>query len=411
MRKKRLYRVVKMSTSESKNFDFPQDLHRFSSFVIHYGEIALKKGNRDLFEDSLMRNIRTAVDKKAACEIRRLQGRIHLEFAEPTNGCSMLGSLSRVFGVASISAAVRSEPSLEAIKQVAKNIIAGRVFESFAVRTRRAEKSFPVSSQKVNEEVGAMVQKISGAKVDLENPKLTVAVEITKKHAFVFLDHVKGPGGLPVGVSGKVACLISGGIDSPVAAWRAMKRGCLPVFVHFHSAPFTSAASQEKVVELVSHLMKGQPKTRLVTVPFGPIQQKIVVNVPTAYRIIIYRRFMVRIAERIAREHKAQALVTGEALSQVASQTLSNIATIEAASEMPILRPLIGMDKQEIVDEAKKIGTYDIAIVPHDDCCSFLMPRNPVTRTTIAEVEKVEQNLDIEALVQMGLDAKEIRDM
>jgi thiamine biosynthesis protein ThiI len=187
-----------------------------------------------------------------------------------------------------------------------------------------------------------------------------------------------------------------------------MKRGCLPLFIHFHSAPFTSAASQEKVRELVSRLMDGQPMTKLIMIPFGPVQQKIVVSVPQAYRIILYRRFMIRIAELIARQHKAQALVTGEALSQVASQTLSNLATIEAASTMTILRPLIGMDKQEIVDEAKTIGTYDIAIEPHDDCCSFFMPRNPVTKTTISEVERIEQKLDVEGLVNLGLESCEV---
>lgn len=389
----------------------PQDLHHFSSFIIHYGEIALKRGNRDMFEDMLVENIRAVVGKKEICEIRRLQGRIHLEFANGVNGNCMLDKLSRVFGVANVSAALHSEPSIEAIKGAVTNIISDRSFETFAIRTRRADKSFPISSQKMNEEIGALVQKISSAAVDLEDPKLKIAVEITKRHAFVIVDKLKGPGGLPVGISGKVACLISGGIDSPVAAWRAMKRGCLPIFVHFHSSPFTSAASQEKVEEIVAHLMKGQPRTRLILVPFGPVQQKIVVGVPTAYRIIIYRRFMVRIAERLAKEHKAEALVTGDALSQVASQTLSNLATIEAAATLPILRPLIGMDKQEIVDEAKRIGTFDIATLPHDDCCSFLMPRNPVTRTKIAEIEKIEANLDTEGLVRLGLEAIEIRDM
>lgn len=384
-----------------------QHTNRFSSFVVHYGEIALKKGNRDIFENLLVKNIRSVVGKDTTCEIRRLQGRIHLELANPMVSNILLDGLSRVFGVASVSSAVCCETSLEAIKEAVENIIRERSFQSFAVRTRRAQKSFPMSSQKVNEEIGAMVQKISGAKVDLGNPILTIAIEILDRQTFVFADQVKGPGGLPVGISGRVACLISGGIDSPVAAWRAMKRGCLPIFVHFHSAPFTSAASQEKVSELVSVLMKGQPFTRLIMVPFGPVQQKIVVGVPTAYRIIIYRRFMVRIAEIIAREHKAQALVTGEALSQVASQTLTNLATIEAAATMSILRPLIGMDKQEIVDEAIKIGTFDIAIQPHDDCCSFLMPRNPVTRTTIAEIEKIERNLDIEGLVNLGLEGRE----
>ncbi len=389
----------------------PQDLHNYSSYIVHYGEIALKKGNRTIFEDMLVRNIRTSVGKKRSCEIRRLQGRIYIELAEPCNGNMMLGELSRVFGVANISAALRAEPSLDAIRNAVQNLIDKKSFSSFAVRTRRAQKTFPLSSQKVNEEIGAMVQKISQAKVDLEDPEMTVSIEILDRHVFVFTDNKKGLGGLPVGISGKVLCLISGGIDSPVAAWRAMKRGCLPFYVHFHSAPFTSAASQEKVVEIVEHLMKGQPGTRLVTVPFGPVQQKIVVAVPSQYRIIIYRRFMVRIAEMIARQERAQALVTGEALSQVASQTLSNLATIEAVSGVPILRPLVGMDKQEIVDEAKRIGTYDVAIIPHDDCCSFLMPRNPVTRTTPEEVEKVEKNLDVEGLVQMGLEAKEIRDM
>jgi len=400
-----------MKPEKVKNLPNSQDLHNFSSFVVHYGEIALKRGNRDMFEDGLIRNIRVSLGQTSPCAIRRLQGRINIEYDIPQNGKATLDKLSRVFGVARAFSVVRSELTLDAIFEAARNIVSKRSFESFAVRARRAEKSFPMSSQKINEEVGALVQKISGAKVDLENPEMTVFIEITKRHAFISADNVKGIGGLPVGISGKVACLISGGIDSPVAARRAMKRGCLPVFVHFHSAPFTSAASQEKVMDLISILMKGQPRTRLFVVPFGAIQQKIVVAVPAKYRVIVYRRFMVRIAERIAKETGAKALVTGEALSQVASQTLSNLATIEAVSTIPILRPLVGMDKQEIVDEAKLIGTFDVAIEPHDDCCSFLMPRNPVTRTTAQEVDKIEANLDIECLVQMGLDAKEIRDM
>ena len=391
-----------------QHLDNPQDLHLFSSFVLHYGEIALKKGNRDLFENNLVRNIRVNIGKEDRCEIRRPQGRIHIVFANTVNSNRLMERLSRVFGVASIAAVVRSELSLDAIKEAVRQIISQRTFESFAIRTRRADKSFSMKSQQVNEEIGSLVQSLSGARVDLDMPQLTVSIEIVGREVFVFADSVKGPGGLPVGISGRVACLISGGIDSPVAAWRAMKRGCLPLFVHFHSAPFTSAASQEKVRELVSKLMDGQPPTKLIVIPFGPVQQKIIVSVPQAYRIILYRRFMVRIAECIARQYKAQALVTGEALSQVASQTLSNLATIEAASSMTILRPLIGMDKQEIVDEAKTIGTYDIAIQPHDDCCSFLMPRNPVTKTTVAEVERIEQKLDVESLVQLSLHDVEV---
>lgn len=400
-----------MNAEKTKKSTISQDLHSFSSFVVHYGEIALKRGNREIFEDKLVRNIRLSLGRAGHCEVRRLQGRITIEFDEPQDGRSTLDKLSRVFGVARAFSAVRSELAIEAIFEGAKNIVSKRSFESFAVRTRRAEKSFPMTSQKINEEVGALVAGISGAKVDLEDPEMTLFIEITKRNAFISADDVKGLGGLPVGISGKVAVLISGGIDSPVAAWRVMKRGCLPLYIHFHSAPFTSSQSKEKVVELVEYLMDGQPGTRLIMVPFGPIQQKIVVSVPMAYRIILYRRFMVRIAERIAKKEGAQALVTGEALSQVASQTLSNLATIEAVATLPILRPLIGMDKQEIVDEAKRIGTYDTAILPHDDCCSFLMPRNPVTRTTPSEVDRVEKVLDIEGLVEMGLEELEIRDM
>jgi len=389
----------------------PQDLHSFSSIIVYYGEIALKKGNRSLFEDCLVRNIRFSIEKEGKCEIRRPRGRIHIEFAEPADGKSVMDKLSCVFGVARIAAAVRCRPSLEEIRNTVQKIISTKTIENFAVRTRRVDKSFPLPSQKVNEEIGALVQSISGGRVDLEKPDMTVSIEILKDQVFVSVDQIKGPGGLPVGISGKVACLVSGGIDSPVAAWRIMKRGCLPIFIHFHSAPFTSSASKEKVVELLSHIMKGQPRTKLFMVPFGPVQQKIVVGVPQAYRVILYRRFMVRIAALLAREFNAEALITGEALSQVASQTLSNLRTIETASPLPILRPLIGMDKQEIVDEAKRIGTFEISIQPHDDCCSFLMPRNPVTHTTISEVEGVEQALDIEGLVRMGLENHEIIDV
>lgn len=385
-----------------------QDFQQFPSFVVHYGEIALKKGNRKFFEDSLLRNIRVAIGNDNVCGVRRLRGRVHIRFNKHVDGKVVLEKLSKVFGVANIKTAVHCEASLEAIEGSVRKIISGRTFGSFAIRANRAEKGFPVTSQKVNETIGAVVKTMSGARVDLTNPEFVIPIEILNKEVFVCADLVKGPGGLPVGVSGRALCLISGGIDSPVAAFRVMKRGCLPLFLHFHSAPFTSDASQEKVIDMVEEMMKGQPATELIIVPFGQIQQKIIVTVPSAYRVIIYRRFMMKIAERIALRKKAMVLVTGDALSQVASQTLSNLCSIDAAVKMPILRPLIGMDKQEIVDEAKRIGTYDVSIKPHDDCCSFLMPPNPVTKTKISEVEDIEKKLDIESLINLGLESLKI---
>lgn len=378
-----------------------------SDFLIHYGELALKKGNRGFFENRLINNIKFALSPLGRVNVEPLYGRIHISFSESLPRGPILQRLSKVFGIVNFSPVKIAVPSIESIRDVVKDALEDRKFESFAIRAKRAEKKIPFSSQDVNREIGAFVNEISGARVDLTNPELTVWIEILEKGAYIYLDKLSGTGGLPIGVSGKVISLISGGIDSPVASWRIMKRGCIPVYLHFHSAPFTSDASKDKVVDLVTHIMEGQPKTKIYVVPFGEIQQKIVVSVPPAYRVIMYRRFMLRIAERVAHMEKALALVTGDALSQVASQTLSNLATIGSVTSLPILRPLVGMDKQEIVDEARKIGTFDIAIQPHDDCCTFLMPDKPVTHTTISEVEGLEKGLDIEAMVNLGLESLE----
>ncbi|MFH1874938.1 MAG: tRNA uracil 4-sulfurtransferase ThiI [Pseudomonadota bacterium] len=384
---------------------------QYQTFIIHYGEIALKKGNRSWFEDQLTKNILLAVAKIGPGSVRRLSGRLHLEFENPHSGKQVLEKLSKVFGVVKIAPAIHCQPDLSQIKLAAAKIADQKKFATFAVRTKRGEKNFPLKSQQVNEQVGGLILEKTQAKVNLDQPEFTLNIEILNKEAFVAGNYDFGRGGLPVGVSGKVACLISGGIDSPVAAWRIMKRGCLPVYVHFHSAPYTSDASQDKVLDMVKILMQAQPQTRLLVVPFGEIQQKVVLNVPPSWRIVIYRRLMVRIAEKIALREQALALVTGEALSQVASQTLTNLATINEVVNLPILRPLVGMDKQEIVDEAKKIGTFETAILPHDDCCSFLMPPNPVTRSTKFEADKVEQKLEIEQLVNLALDSVKVIDI
>lgn len=372
--------------------------------VIHLGELTLKGKNRKWFEDILVNNIRANLSQISPLSIQRQFGRIMLEFAGAYDRKTLFGKLSKVFGIANFAPAIFTDTSLANIEKTVLLAIEGRQFRSFAVRARRIEKRLPYTSQEVNEKIGLQVCRLTGSQVNLDDPELTLWIDILSEGAYIYVDKIKGALGLPTGTSGKVACLISGGIDSPVAAWRLMRRGCIVDFIHFHSAPFTNAASQEKVSEIVDILNEWQcGRGRLLMVPFGDIQRKIVTSVPEKYRVILYRRFMMRVAEAIAKELKCEALVTGEALGQVASQTLSNMATVSAVVGIPILRPLVGLDKQEIVDLSKEIGTYQLSIEPHQDCCQFLEPRHPVTHSTHEELLKVEENLDIEALVKEGL--------
>jgi thiamine biosynthesis protein ThiI len=225
---------------------------------------------------------------------------------------------------------------------------------------------------------------------------------------FVWTDRVEGPGGLPTGTGGKVVVLLSGGIDSPVAAWRIMRRGCTAVFVHFHSAPQTNRESQEKALEITRLLASNQLRSRVHMVPFLDIQKRIMVETPVETRVILYRRFMMRIAERIAHREKARALVTGDSLGQVASQTLENIDVISRSVEMPILRPLVGSDKQEIVTLARTIGTYQISILPDQDCCSLFVPKHPETRARLDHIERIEATLDVSAEMEASIDASQV---
>ena len=383
----------------------------WDAILIHYGELALKGGNRRQFENRLLTNITAAVDSIRACSVRRLPGRIWIDFAESPISASVVDRLCRVFGVANLAPAMRVEPTLDNIRRAVTSLVQDDSFTSFAIRTRRGEKKFPMTSTDVNCDIGRLVEELTKARVDLDHPERTIDIELMDQHAFISSKKLRGPGGLPVGTAGKVACLISGGIDSPVAAWRVMKRGCFPLYIHFHSGPFTSIASVEKVTDLVEQLSQGLKGIQLVVVPFGAIQKEIITQGPEACRVLLYRRLMLRIAEAIAREEGCEALVTGEVLSQVASQTLSNLAAIEAVVTMPVLRPLLGMDKQEIVDEAKRIGTFATACEPHDDCCSFLVPTHPATHIKIEELDRIESKLDITRLVQAGLEGKEVRDV
>jgi len=262
-----------------------------------------------------------------------------------------------------------------------------------------------MTSPQIEREVGGRIKEAKGWLVNLDEPELTIHVEALTNDAFYYFGKERGAGGMPVGVSGRVACLLSGGIDSPVAAWRLMRRGCRVLLVHFHSYPILSRASQEKVRELARLLAGLQFHSRLFLVPFGEIQQQVTLSVAPPLRVVIYRRLMMRIAEQIARQNRAQALVTGEVVGQVASQTLENMATIGSVVTMPVLRPLVGMDKEEIVAEAQRLGTYRISIVPDEDCCTLFTPRHPATRARISDIARAEQTLPIDTMVEEAVRA------
>ena len=358
------------------------------SVIIHYQEIALKKRNRPWFIERLVSNIRIALCDLDIIKVRSLMGRIEVVLGAGADWSEVQRRLQRVFGIANFAQARRVSRDFEELEQSVLEGIPEENVESFRVTARRADKLYSLTSPEIERLLGARIQKERNWSVDLKNPELTVRVEILNRHAFFMLSQYQGPGGLPSGVSGKVLCLISGGIDSPVAAYRLMKRGCRVRFVHFHSYPLQSHASIDKVREITEHLTKYQLSARVYFVAFSDIQRQIVLSVPSPLRVVLYRRFMMRIATRLARKSRCGALVTGEAVGQVASQTLENLGVIgDSVSGLPVLRPLIGLDKDEISSEAIKIGTYPISIIPDQDCCQLFTPRNPATKARLTAIE------------------------
>src|SRR4029079_1642628 len=315
-----------------------------TSIVVHYQEIALKGKNRPWFLGRLVRNLRQALSDLDVTSVRGLMGRIEVVLG-PTAVPEAVGDRIRhVFGVAHFSYAGRTALDLGGIDAAVLTDLGDRTCDSFRVSVRRADKRFPLTSPQAEREIGGRIKNARGWRVDLENADLVIHVELLTNDAFYYYGKEKGAGGLPTGTAGRVACLLSGGIDSPVAAHRMMKRGCAVTFVHFHSYPILSRASQEKARELVQVLTRWQQHSRLYLVAFGEIQQQVVLAVPGPMRVVIYRRLMMRIAEQIARARNAQALVTGEVVGQVASQTLENLAVIGSVATLPVFRPLIGMD-------------------------------------------------------------------
>ncbi|HTY80958.1 MAG TPA: tRNA uracil 4-sulfurtransferase ThiI, partial [Candidatus Bathyarchaeia archaeon] len=338
--------------------------------------------------------------------VEQLPGRIVLDLAGHPAPEAVRERLDRVCGIANTALAVRTGSSLPDLTRAVDHVIGPLSFPSFRITARRAFKTFPLTSTDLNRELGAHVlRERPAARVDLHHAALEIHVEVLPHEAFVYPDRRPGPGGLPVGSGGTVVALISGGIDSPVAAWRMMKRGCRVLFVHFHSVPYLPDTSIRKVRELVTRLTQWQYFSRLFVVPFGEIQREVVLSVSPMARVVVYRRLMVRIAQALARQSGALALVTGESLGQVASQTLENLARIDEAAELPVLRPLIGMDKLEITAEARRLDTLDISNEPDADCCTLFVPAHPGTRLSQVEIAAMESRLDIPALVTAGVEA------
>jgi thiamine biosynthesis protein ThiI len=369
------------------------------SVIAHYQEIALKGKNRPWFIRRLVRNLRDLLSGLSVSDIRTPMGRVDIVFDRDEDWPEIDERLSRAFGVANFSLAHRVPLDVDAIAAGILRDLPETPVPSFRVTVRRADKRFAMASPELERLIGRRVQEARGWAVDLARPALTIWIEIVPGAAFYHYGKRRGPGGLPMGTSGRVTVLLSGGIDSPVAAWRMMRRGCHASLVHFHSYPFLSRTSQDKVRELAQLLTRYQLRSRLYLVPFGELQRQITLSVPGPLRVVVYRRMMLRIAERIARRGRAQALVTGEVVGQVASQTLDNMSVIASAAALPVLRPLIGMDKEEITAEAERLGTYRVSVIPDEDCCTLFTPRHPATRARLREVEAAEATLPIDDLV------------
>ncbi|GBD22879.1 putative tRNA sulfurtransferase [bacterium HR29] len=377
--------------------------------IVRFSEIALKGRNKEWFMRVLRDNTERALTGLPVSKVTIRPNRCFVHLEDVRAWPEVRKRLRWVFGISNFSLAVRTKPDIDALAE-AFDVLVREPPTSFCVRAQRGEKSFPLTTPEIERAVGAAILRRHPMTVDLRHPELTFGVEIQREGAFAFVTHEEGPGGLPVGTSGRVAVLLSGGIDSPVAAYRLMQRGCRIVFVHFTSFPFTDPSSWEKCRELVKLLTRHQFESRLYACQFGYVQQRIVVSVPAELRIIAYRRMMLRIAEAVAHRERCEALGTGESLGQVGSQTLTNMATIDRATELLVLRPLVAWGKSEITAEAQRIGTYEISIEPDMDCCQFLVPPRVATHATAEEMEAVERELDIQGLVDLALSHTEVEE-
>ena len=380
-----------------------------SHAIVKTHELALKGKNRPWFMRKLTDNLRIATRGSGVERIWKGQLMVGLTLSDEECWPEVKSRLKEVFGVAKFYKAYELPQDLDGLKARIPEFLEGRTFSSFRITTNRADKRFPMNSEEVNRDLGAFVKDLTGAQVNLKYPELSIYVDIQTSGFLIYFDEVKAHGGLPVGVSGKVAVMLSGGIDSPVAAWQMMKRGCQAMFVHFHSYPLVDRTSMEKAVDLVEHLNRYQYESNLFMAPLGEIQKKIILTCPPSYRVVLYRRFMVRITEVLARRNRAKAIITGESCGQVASQTLENIAVVNQSAGMPILRPLIGHNKEEIVNIAQNIGTFTTSILPDQDCCTLFVPKHPETKADLDTVLRLEESLSVDEIVKDAVENTERR--
>ena len=366
--------------------------------LVHYHEVGLKGRNRASFERQLKSNIQKALSSFDDVRVSRISGRLLVEAQNHDQAVEVAGIIAMTPGVVRVSRGLRVSRELTEINRTALQLLCqSEPFNSFKVAARRANTEYPLDSMQLNQLVGKyLCDELPEKTVRMSEPDVKLHVEIIEASAYVYTDTLKAIGGLPVGSSGAVVCLLSAGLDSPVAAWRMIRRGATVIGLHFSGRPQTPATSEYLVSQIAEVLNRSGGIDALFVVPFGEYQRQIAATVPPGLRIIFYRRLMFAVANRVAAVNRARALVTGESLGQVASQTLENIQVIDAVAKYPVLRPLIGSDKQEIINESERLGTYDISIQNHEDCCTLFMPRNPETRSKLSVVEPIWAELPID---------------
>lgn len=381
--------------------------------LIKNGELALKGLNRSTFEDILVKNIRRRLKSAGDFDYIKSQSTIIIEPKD--ENCDFEAAqeaVSRIFGIAGFSRAAAVEKDFDKVIEISGDYLEGALknAKTFKVEAKRSDKKFPLTSPEISREMGGHLLSVyPHLKVDVHNPEVTVMVEVRDKYIFLHGTQIKGAGGMPVGTGGKAGILISGGIDSPVAAWMMAKRGIELTAIHFASPPYTSKRAEMKVVTLLEKVAKYSGRMTMFTVPFTEIQEQIKDNCPEELFTLIMRRAMMKAAEKIARKENCQALITGESVGQVASQTIYALACTDAAANMPVFRPLIGMDKDEIIEISRKIDTFETSILPYEDCCTVFTPKHPKTRPNLGDIEKAEQLIPLEELVEKAVSGAQIR--
>ena len=385
-------------------------------YIVRCGEVALKGMNKPYFERILLERVRKAIECYEGAEAKWIDGLMFVRIPADVPEDDVIAKCVRVFGVASVSPAVEAPKDIDEIGKVAaefmQKIIDEEGVQTFKVKGKRADKSFAVQSPEIGRIVGAIILKTCKVlRVDVHDPQVTLTVDVRREGAYIFRDKIRGFGGLPLGTNGKGLILMSGGIDSPVAAFMMAKRGMSIEAVHFHSYPYTSQRAQKKVEDLVRVLAGYMGTVRMHVINLLPIQEQIVTHCPEDETTLLVRRFMMRIAEQIAVKNGDMMLITGEDLGQVASQTAEALVVTDSVVKMPVMRPLIAMDKVDIMDKAREIGTYDISIQPYEDCCTVFLPKHPVTKPKLDRIEASESALDVQALVDAAVASEEIIDI